>query len=84
MEVLDFHDITLVCDNNSSLWAQEVFPGITCISPKQVCQIKNIYVIVMVEDEEVYEMIYNQLNDLKIKDCCWIYDWLKHVKKDDF
>ena len=74
-------EVRYACDNNSSKWDKEIVSGVTCISPeslKSMGEIKDIFVIMMLENSNIMMRIANQLLDMGIDNFDSVYNWLKY------
>lgn len=76
--------VTYVCDNDQRKWQEEIASGILCISPKELTELKDIFVIIMMEDPRVAVLVANQLLDMGISEFDYIYNWLDYVDEKWF
>ena len=54
------------------------------ISPKELLEMQDIFVVIMLEDAKVAFVIANQLLDMGIKDFDLIYNWLEYADSEKF
>lgn len=73
--------VTLACDNNADKWGKEIATGITCISPTQLADMNNVYVIIMLEKLETTMQVTNQLLDLGITNFDCVANWLNYKEE---
>ena len=76
--------VKYVCDNNKSKWGKEIVPGIKCISPKELSELKDIFVVLMIEDAKIAFQIANQLLDMGIDTFDLVSNWLQYADNKDF
>ena len=76
--------IEYVCDNNQQKWGQEIYEGVKCISPESLKQIKNPFVVIMIENIGAAFEIGNQLLEMGISSFDTVYNFLKYENGDDF
>lgn len=75
-------DIKYVCDNDPDKWGDGVGGlDIKCIPPQALVGLKNIYVIIMIDDEAVAIQVANQLLSMGIREFDHIDNWLRYAKK---
>lgn len=58
--------VRYVCDNNANLWGKEMGNGMTCISPKQLGEMQDVFVIIMVYGKIIAAEIASQLTEMGI------------------
>lgn len=80
-KVEQYCSVRYVCDNDPKKWNTDVLPGIRCISPDQLSNKDNIFVVIMLEDGTVGFDIVHQLQSLEIKYFDIVKNWLKYAKK---
>lgn len=62
-------DVKYVADNNPLMWGKTFKDGIQCISPEELCKIKNVFVIITpILKQDILE-IKRQLKDMGIEYC---------------
>ena len=83
-KVENYCNIQYVCDNNSKSWGKEIVSGVKVISPKELLEMQDIFVVIMLEDAKVAFVIANQLLDMGIKDFDLIYNWLEYADSEKF
>lgn len=71
--------ISYVCDNNQQKWGKEIVPGIKCISPDELAQMENIFVVLMIEKTNIAFQIANQLLDIGIDSFDVVDNWLQYA-----
>ena len=79
-KVKDICDISLVCDNNRGIWGEEITDGVKCISPDELKEIEDVFVIIMTESYKTAFSISSQLLDMGISDYDIVGNWLKYEK----
>lgn len=77
-KVEEKNKIEFACDNNSDKWGKEVVKGIKIISPEELKEIPNVFVIIMLENIGTTMQVANQLIDLGIYRFDSVYNWLKY------
>lgn len=80
-KVEQYCKVRYVCDNDSKKWNTEILPGIRCISPEQLSNKDNTFVVIMLEDGAVGFDIVHQLQTLGIKYFDIVKNWLKYANK---
>lgn len=86
-------DVQYLCDNNSEKWGKELY-GRRCISPEQLKELDNIFVIIVMGD---CRYVMKQLKEMGIcsmhigelhfshyekgKDCRWLRDAVPQIQK---
>lgn len=58
--------VRYVCDNNANLWGKDMGNGMTCISPKQLGEMQDVFVIIMVYGKKIAAEIASQLTEMGI------------------
>lgn len=76
--------VQYVCDNDSAKWEKEIVSGIKCISPEKLSEMKDIFVVIMLENVKSAFSVANQLLDMGINDFDVVYNWLEYAKDGDF
>lgn len=76
--------VQFACDNNQDKWGKEIVPGIQCISPKELSEIKDVFVVIMLEDVRIAFQIANQLLDMGIDSFDLVYNWLEYANNQKF
>ncbi len=76
--------IKYVCDNNKELWGREIVPGIICISPEKLREMKHIFVVIMLENIQVAFKVMNQLLEMQIDNFDLVYNWLEYAHEMQF
>lgn len=66
-----------ICDNDNLKWGKKIL-GIECISPEQLLRIKDVYVIIMIQNINVAFQIANQLLDMGIKSFDTVFNFLRY------
>ena len=66
-KIKKIYDLKTVCDNDESKWGKEVMDGITCISPIQLSDRKNVIVIILVYSRSSINQISKQLEEMSVK-----------------
>ena len=80
-KVEQYSKVRYVCDNNSAKWDTEVSPGILCVSPDELKNMENIFVVIMLEDAKIAFDIAHQLQMLGICHFDILNNWLKYAAK---
>lgn len=70
--------INYACDNNPDKWGMEVAPGIKCISPNELTELSNPFVLISVADATSSLLIANQLIDMGIDKFEHIVNWINY------
>ena len=70
--------IRYVCDNDEEKWNKEVLPGIVCISPNELKEKKNIFIVIVLEDAKIGFNVAHQLRMIGINDYDMVDNWLKY------
>lgn len=65
-EILERCAVKIICDNDSTLWGTEVLTGIKCISPNEVKEMRDVFVVIMLDRAEIVLKVANQLLDMGI------------------
>ncbi len=76
--------VQYVCDNNQAKWGREILPDIHCISPQELSAMRDIFVVIMVEDIKIAFSIANQLLDMNIQSFDIVHNWLNYADKKYF
>lgn len=71
------YEIKYVCDNDPEKWGRTFKCNVKCISPKQLSELQNTAVIIMVDDVSTSFDIARQLLDMGITRFTHITNWLK-------
>lgn len=66
-----------VCDNDSKKWGKTI-KGIKCISPQELLQKKDVFVVIMVEDIATAFCIATQLQDMGIRTFDTVFNFLNY------
>ena len=77
-KVKEIYDVKCVCDNRSELWGSVTETGLRVISPEQLKEMKDVAVLVMVDNKDVYFSIALQVIDLGIKRVWFVGERLKN------
>lgn len=75
-EVIGLAKICAIMDNDPKKWGK-FYGNIKCISPQQIVEYDDPYVIITIKNEAVVEEIRNQLEDMGIKDIALLAEWLE-------
>lgn len=73
-------EIAYICDNEESKWNKEILPGIRCISPEELSRMKDVFVVIMIENVKAAFQVASQLRDMGIRDFDHIYNWLNDAR----
>lgn len=76
-----FYNLKWVCDNNPDKWGQEVYPGIKCISPAKLNDMRDVCVIIMIDSAPIGFQVASQLIDMNIATFDHVENWLKYVEE---
>lgn len=79
-QVEQYCDVKYACDNNASKWGKEIVSGIKCISPAELSRMKDVFVVIMLEDAKQAFQVANQLLDMNIDSFDLVYNWLQYVE----
>lgn len=77
-------NVEYVCDNNQRKWDKEVAAGVKCISPEELKDLENAFVVIMLENMDVAFQIANQLLDMGINAFDIIFNWLTYADHERF
>lgn len=80
-KVEQYCKVQYVCDNNSEKWNTEILPGIVCISPEELKEKEDIFVVIMLEDARTGFDVAHQLQMMKIYHFDMLEKWLTYAKK---
>lgn len=78
--VNSIYELSYVCDNNSSYWGQ-MYGTITCVSPIDIIDMKDVFVVIMVRSDKVIREIENQLLEMGITEFEQVDEWLMGMEK---
>ena len=70
-----------VCDNDPLKWGTVLMNGITCISPRKLSEMRDVLVVIMVDDIGASFEIANQLMNLGISSFTHIVNWIREINK---
>jgi len=79
-KIQQYYNVKKVCDNNSNNWGKEIVPGVICISPEQLIEIDNPFVIIMLENGQIGFNVANQLIDMGISNFDLYSNWSKYAE----
>lgn len=68
-------------DSDPLKWNREVGYGTNCISPQELLEIKDYFVVIMVDDPKIAFQIAGDLCGLGIYDFDWIYNWFEYASE---
>lgn len=77
--VKKYVQVKYVCDNNSELWGKEILPEVFCISPEELKEKKDVFVIIMLENWKTAFSIGSQLKRLGIASYDSFYNWKEYA-----
>jgi len=60
--------VRVVCDSNADFWGKEIYPGITCISPKEAIKSDSTAIVICVESKMIQHEICEFLNSVGFTD----------------
>ena len=80
----NYCEIKYVCDINSEKWGKEIVKGVKCISPVQLKEVENAFVVIMVENIDIAFQIVNQLLDMQITSFDYFHNWKKYADEEFF
>ena len=72
--------IRYVCDNNPERWGKEILPGIRCISPDELKQKEDVFVVIGLENALIGFDIARQLQGMGIYDYDMLDNWMSYSK----
>ncbi len=78
-KIKEFYDLKYVCDNDPDKWGKDLGDGITCISPGQLAQMRDVLVVIMVDNVRVSFEIVDELRNMGISEFTHIENWLTSV-----
>ncbi len=74
-------EVKYVCDNDSSKWGSEIAPGIVCISPMELKEMQDVFVIVTCADPAVAMQISFQLMEMGIEQFDHVNNWVRYMSE---
>lgn len=74
-----YTDISYVCDNDPDKWGTELEQGTRCISPKQLSEMKDVLVVIMVDSVKVSFDNLEELQEMGIQKVTHIENWLEAI-----
>ncbi len=81
-KIKQVYNMKYVCDNRPEKWGKEIAEGIICISPKQLSEMKNVGVIIMIDSPSVSMEIVHELMDMEIYAFEHVSNWIQVVIED--
>lgn len=75
-----FYDLKYVCDIDANKWGKKIIDNVTCISPQELLKLKNVIVVIAVEDTILAFDIAKMIVELGITQFEYIYSWLDYVE----
>lgn len=79
--VKEVYDLQYVCDKDPGKWGQEYW-GVKCISPKELIQMGDVMVVIMIDSPGVSFKIVEELLQMGINKFDHIENWLAAIKGD--
>lgn len=76
-------EVRYVCDNDSSKWGS-CYNGLMCIPPEQLNRMKNVYVVITVENEKYSKQIEKQIEKQNILYHETVFQWIRHLNYGAF
>lgn len=76
-------DLKYVCDNSPEKWGQKLGNGIICISPKQLSEMENLLVVIMVDSVKTSFDIAKELQNMGIYNYTHIQNWLSAIEQPE-
>lgn len=73
-----------ICDNDQKKWNKEIVHGMICIPPEKLIDMKDVFVVIMIENTRTAFQIANQLLDMGISEFDYIYNWLNYADSQWF
>ena len=80
-KIKEFYDIKYVCDSNPNKWNTEIAPGVVCISPDTLKEMKGVVVVIMVDNPVVAQKIANQLQEMGINKHDYVENWFRFIEE---
>lgn len=80
-KVKELSEVRYVCDNDERKWNQHILEGIICISPQELKEIRNVFVVIMLENIRYAFQVVHQLLGLGISDFDIVANWLTYAEK---
>lgn len=74
------YELKYVCDNDSDKWGRDIVDGVKCISPNELGEMKNVFVLVTVENVAINYDIVHQLLNMGIENFDHFDNWLEIVE----
>ncbi len=80
-ELTKYHNVFYVCDSDSKKWGTEVKKGIKCISPNQLSEFDDVFVIITIDNIKISFDIVDELLKMGITNFSHIRNWLSYVER---
>lgn len=74
------YDLKYVCDNSPQKWGNDLGAGVICISPKQLAEMNDVLVVIMVDSVKVSFEIADQLRQMGIMSFTHVENWLGSIE----
>ena len=82
-KVLKYCDMRYVVDSKPSKWGKEFAENVTCISPEQLSQEKNVVVLIMVDSTVSAFQIVENLINIGISSFEYVDNYIKYIESLD-
>lgn len=78
-KIIKVYDLKYVVDNAPEKWGKDLGYGVKCISPKQLSEMSNVLVVIMVDSVKISFEIVDELRELGVINCTHITNWLDAI-----
>jgi hypothetical protein len=78
--IMKAYDLKYVCDNNSEKWGKKLIGDVVCISPQQLRNMQDVFVVTIVKNMGVQNDIEHQLIDMGITDFESFENWYDEME----
>ena len=75
------YDLKYVCDNSPEKWGLQLGNGVICISPKQLSEMSDVLVVIMVDSVKIAFDIAKELQNMGIYNYTHIENWLAAIRQ---
>lgn len=80
-EIKKVYDLKYVCDNSPMKWGEELGDGVICISPKQLSEMADVLVVIMIDNVKTCFEIVDELKKLGINNYTHVENWLSSIRR---
>lgn len=79
--VKDIYDVKYVVDSDKIKWGKEISSGVVCISPEELCEKRDVFVVVMIENTSFAFQVTNRLLDMGIYEFDYVHNWIYYAEE---